>query len=436
MKNMKRLLLGLALACCIQVVGAQSAVSTPMEESRREFADAKFGIFLHWGIYSLFAQGEWYMQNAGIDRREYAKAANAFYPHDFDARAWVAAFKDAGARYVCFTSRHHDGFSMWNTAQSDFNIMHTPFRRDVVKELAEECHAQDMRLHLYYSHIDWTRDDYPMGRTGTRTGKDPVKADWPSYYAFMNRQLTELLTQYGRIGAIWFDGHWDHDKDSVPFDWQLPQQYELIHKLQPACLVGNNHHIAPYPGEDIQLFERDVPGENHAGFSGQEVSRLPLETCQTMNGMWGYKVNDQNYKSTAELIRLLVRTSGKGANLLLNIGPQPDGRLPEAALSRLKEMGQWLRENGEAIYGTTAGGVGDGEGVVSTRKGKNLYVHVLCDTLSGNFSLPMAEKIKAVKSFPGGEPVKYKQKAGMMTWELQNQGALPKVDRIFEVELR
>ena len=345
-------------------------------QARKEFSDSRFGIFLHWGIYSTFAQGEWYMQNVPLNRDEYAKAADAFYPHRFDAEKWVSAIKAAGAKYICFTTRHHDGFSLWDTRQSDYNIMHTPYGKDVVRQLADACHRQGIKLHLYYSHIDWTRDDYPTGRTGHGTGKDPKKANWTSYYQFMNAQLTELLTNYGEIGAIWFDGHWDHDKDSVPFDWQLPEQYELIHRLQPACLVGNNHHITPYPGEDIQIFERDVPGENKAGLSGQAIGRLPLETCQTMNGMWGYKVADQNYKSTTELIRLLVRTAAKGANLLLNVGPQPNGELPATALARMKEMGEWLEQNGQAIYRTEAGGIQMGDSLVSTRRGQVLYLHV------------------------------------------------------------
>ena len=277
----------LSLSCLAQ----QQVHYVPTSENlkaRQEFADSKLGIFIHWGIYSMFAQGEWYMTNANIDNKEYAKAASAFYPIGFDAKEWVSAIKAAGAKYICFTSRHHDGFSMWDTEQSDYNIVDaTPFGRDVIKELAEECHRQGIKLHFYYSHIDWTRDDYPTGWTGRGTGKDPNKENWPSYYAFMNRQLTELLTNYGEIGAIWFDGWWDHERDAVPFDWQLKEQYELIHRLQPACLVGNNHHQNPIEGEDIQIFERDLPGENKAGMSGQEVSRLPLETCQTMNGMWG-----------------------------------------------------------------------------------------------------------------------------------------------------
>lgn len=377
-------------------------------QARKAFADMKFGIFLHWGIYSMFAQGEWYMHNANIDWREYEKAASAFYPARFDAEAWVKAFKDAGARYITFTTRHHDGFSMFHTEESDFNIVDaTPYGRDVLKMLAEECHKQDIMLNLYYSHLDWRREDYPMGRTGRGTHRDASKANWTTYYRFMNNQLIELLTRYGKIGAIWFDGFWDHDQDSIPFDWQLEQQYQLIHKLQPACLVGNNHHVDVHPGEDIQIFERDVPGQNTAGYSGQAISRLPLETCQTMNGMWGYKITDQNYKSTDELIRLLVRTSGKGANLLLNIGPQPNGELPATALQRLKEMGAWLRDNGESIYGTTAGDIEEQPWGVTTRKNDTLYLHILhCNEKS--LHLPLTCKVKSA-TLLHGRNVKFKQ---------------------------
>ena len=348
------------------------------------------------------------MHNANIDWREYEKAASAFYPARFDAEAWVKAFKDAGARYITFTTRHHDGFSMFHTEESDFNIVDaTPYGRDGLKMLAEECHKQDIMLNLYYSHLDWRREDYPMGRTGRGTHRDASKANWTTYYRFMNNQLTEVLTRYGKIGAIWFDGFWDHDQDSIPFDWQLEQQYQLIHKLQPACLVGNNHHVDVHPGEDIQIFERDVPGQNTAGYSGQAISRLPLETCQTMNGMWGYKITDQNYKSTDELIRLLVRTSGKGANLLLNIGPQPNGELPATALQRLKEMGAWLRDNGESIYGTTAGDIEEQPWGVTTRKNDTLYLHILhCNEKS--LHLPLTCKVKSA-TLLHGRNVKFKQ---------------------------
>lgn len=411
---MKKWIATLACFCLLSVSAqAQKYVPTPENlQNRKEFAESRLGIFIHWGLYSMFAQGEWYMNNARVDAREYAKAMNGFYPHRFDARAWVSAIKAAGAKYICFTTRHHEGFSMWDTRWSDYNIMNTPYGKDIVRQLAEECHRQGIKLHLYYSHIDWTREDYPAGRTGRGT-KRLDRADWPAYYRFMNNQLTELLTNYGEIGAIWFDGWWDHDVDSVPFNWELEEQYKLIHDLQPGCLVGNNHHQTPFEGEDIQIFERDVPGENKAGLSGQDISALPLETCQTMNHSWGYRVTDQEYKSTRELIQLLVRTSGKGANLLLNVGPQPDGTLPEAALTRLAEMGQWLDRYGESIYATVAGGYRDGDRIITTRNGNTLYVHLL-DATVGRVSMPLSQKVKRVEVLGEGTRIDYKYKKGVL----------------------
>ena len=416
--NMKRL--SLILICALVGLGAMAQNEyVPTEEnrkSRQEFSDMKFGIFIHWGIYSMFGNGEWFMNIAGVNAKEYAKAADAFYPHRFNAEEWVSAIKGSGAKYITITSRHHDGFSMWGTKQSDYNIVDaTPFHRDVLKELSAACQEQGIRLHFYYSHLDWTREDYPWGRTGHQTGRDSTKADWPHYYQFMNNQLTELLTNYGPIGAIWFDGFWDHDEDTVPFDWQLDEQYAMIHRLQPACLVGNNHHENVLPGEDIQIFERDIPGRNTAGYSGQDISLLPLETCQTMNSMWGYKVTDPYYKSVEELIRYLVETAGKGANLLLNIGPQPNGELPAAALERLKGMGEWLGTYGEAIYGTTAGDLQDQPWGTSTRKGSTLFLHIF--NPMQDIALPLNCKVQKAQLWDG-TPLKVKKsKDGV--WHLQ-----------------
>ena len=428
---MKRTLLATLISAASLTANAQTTqdaanhyVPTPENlQARQQFADRKFGVFLHWGLYSLFAQGEWYMQNEDIDNREYAKSADAFYPHRFNAAEWVSAIKAAGAKYICFTTRHHEGFSMFDTKLSDYNIMHTPYGRDIVRQLVDECHKQGVGIHLYYSHIDWTRDDYPTGRTGLHTGKDPKKENWTSYYNFMNGQLTELLTNYGKIDGLWVDGWWDHDEDATPFDWQLPEHYALIHKLQPACIIGNNHHHAPFEGEDMQMFERDVPGENKSGLSGQSISRLPLETCQTMNGMWGYKIKDQNYKSTKELLRLLVRTSSKGANLLLNVGPQPNGELPALALQRFKEMGQFLNgKAAESIYATQAGGYHQGDSIVTTRNNaqRALYVHLLTDGEHTSVTLPISEKLKKAHLLLTGENVSVSRnkKQGTVTFTL------------------
>ena len=409
---MKKLIRNITLAtglCLSLSASAQTATYTPTPENiqaRQEFQDNKFGIFLHWGIYSMTAQGEWYMNNRNIHRDEYAKLASGFYPSRFNAAEWVSAIKASGAKYICFTSRHHDSFSMFHTKESDFNIVDaTPFKRDIIKELADECHKQGIKLHFYYSHLDWKREDYPLGNTGRGTGRPKDKANWNTYYQFMNNQLTELLTNYGPIGAIWFDGVWDHPES---FNWQLEEQYALIHKLQPSCLIGNNHHRTPYAGEDFQMFERDLPGENKAGFSGQEVSALPLETCETMNGMWGYRIEDQNYKSTHTLIHLLVRAAGKNANLLMNIGPQPNGELPAIAVERMKEMGEWMQQYGETIYGTRQGDVAPHSWGVSTRKGNRLFIHIL-EWQDNRLYLPLKAKVKKAFKYADKTPISFQQ---------------------------
>ena len=434
-KHMRKAVSALLLLACLCALAYEPSLQA--RQSRREFAADRFGIFIHWGIYSLFGQGEWYL-NAGLDEREYSKAAGAFYPAGFDADAWAEAIAASGARYVTFTARHHDGFSMFGTRTSAYNIVDgTPFGRDVLKELSEACARHDLRLHLYYSHLDWRREDYPLGRTGRTTGRDTTRADWGAYRAFMDTQLRELLTGYGPIRAIWFDGYWDHDSDSVPFDWQLESQYALVHSLQPGCLVANNHHEDVKDGEDIQIFERDVPGENTAGYSSQALARLPRETCQTMNGMWGYKVKDTDYKSVDELVALLVRCAGMGANLLLNIGPRPDGRLPEQCLERLQGIGEWLKANGETIYGTEAGDVPPQPWGATTRAGNRLFVHVLRpDSLpaGGTLLLP-GINARAARVFHTGEKVRISQGKAGMTLNIDKESAKGP-DHIIELTLK
>lgn len=434
---MKRCIAAILAAAAMFPALAQEYVPTKENiEAREAFADKRFGVFIHWGIYSMFAQGEWYM-NKGVDAQEYAKAAGGFYPAAFNAREWVQAIKASGAKYICFTTRHHDGFSMFDTKVSDYDIMDaSPFKRDIVAELAEACRDEGIALHFYYSLLDWTREDYPVGRTGLNTGRRGDSQDYDSYMRFMKHQLTELLTNYGDIGAIWFDGLWDHDSDPQPFDWRLDEIYSHIHSVDPSCLIGNNHHLTPFEGEDFQMFERDLPGENTTGWAAdQTVSTLPLEMCQTMNGMWGYKVEDQNYKSVDELIRLIVRAASKGSNLLLNVGPQPDGNLPAAAVERLAGIGRWMEQFGESVYGTDASGIPEQSWGVTTRKGNVIYMHLI-EPLEGvgSVTLPVGTKVRSVKAMKDGASLKYKVSDGKLFVELDKTPA--DVDYVIEVHLK
>ena len=375
------------LAVFIHVVSMAQTVYTPTADNlaaRKQFEDERFGMFIHWGPFSIPGDGEWVMNNRNITVKNYTRLENFFNPISFDAKQWVGIAKGAGMKYITLITRHHDGFSMWDTKYSDFNIMHTPYKKDIVKAIADECHKQGLKLFLYYSLLDWRRDDYSYwtGRTGQGTGRT-VHGDWNEYIQFMKNQLTELLTNYGEIGGIWFDGYWDQTApegaaDRTPkIDWHLNEIYALIHKLQPQCLIGNNHHLSPLPGEDFQMFEQDLPGENTGGLSFQKPSDLPLESCVTMNNSWGFNITDTTYKTKKQLINLLVKAAGYGANLLLNIGPMPDGNIQPEFTERLQDMGSWLQTYSESIYNTKGGYLKPQSWGCITQADKKMYVHVL-----------------------------------------------------------
>jgi len=387
MRGVRLAVLGAALAAAAAPARAQTGYRPTPENlaARRWFQEARFGLFVHWGVYSVLGDGEWVMNNRKIRVAEYEKVPAFFNPVEFDPAAWVSLAKAAGMKYITITSKHHDGFAMFDSKVSDWDIVdRTPYKKDVLKMLADECHRQGVKLFFYHSQLDWHHPDYyPRGRTGHDTGR-PESGEWYRYLDYMDAQLQELLTGYGEIGGIWFDGWWDKPEA----DWRLAKTYSLIHRLQPAALVGSNHHRRPNPGEDFQMFEKDLPGRNTAGFNEQsEIGDLPLETCETMNNAWGFNLTDRAYKSTKDLVRYLVRAAGNDANFLLNVGPMPNGKIQPEFESRLREMGEWLSRYGESIYGTRGGPVTPRPWGVTTHKGSTVYLHVL-DWPDETLSLP------------------------------------------------
>ncbi|MCO6498267.1 MAG: alpha-L-fucosidase [Chitinophagaceae bacterium] len=419
---MKKILWLTALAVMILTTGfAQEYTPAPENlEARQQFQDNKFGMFIHWGLSSILGDGEWVMNNRKISVKDYSRLLPAFDPHNFDAAKWVGAAKSAGMKYIVFITRHHDGFSNWDTKYSDWKITNTPYGKDVLRQLADECKKQGIQLGLYYSTLDWYRDDYPYetGRTGKFSGRTK-KSDYDHYLQFMKNQLTELLTNYGPVMSIWLDGHWDQtnvegSKDmSSRLDWRYNELYAHIHNLQPSVLIGNNHHQTPFPGEDFQMFERDLPGQNKSGLSFQTASDvLPLETCETMNGSWGFNITDNNYKSTKDLIHYLVGAAGRNANFLLNIGPMPDGSVQPEFLDTLKEIGKWTAKYGETVYGSRGGVVDPQDWGVVVSKGKNIYVHVFNKPKENYIFLPeVKEKISKATAFDNGKELKFRQQA-------------------------
>ncbi|NTE05395.1 alpha-L-fucosidase [Agrobacterium tumefaciens] len=354
-------------------------------KQRAWFSDARFGLFIHWGPFSIPGSGEWVMNERKLTVHNYTNLKDFFNPSDFNAEQWVTMAKSAGMKYITLITRHHDGFSMWDTKYSDFNIMNTPYKKDIVKMMADECHKQGIKLYLYYSLLDWRREDYPheTGRTGQFSGRKG-KGDYASYLQFMKNQLTELLTNYGEIGGIWFDGHWDQtapegssDRASR-IDWKYNEIYGLIHQLQPQCMIGNNHHLMPFAGEDFQMFERDLPGENKSGLSFQNASeKLPLETCETISNSWGYNLSDTLYKSKKELVHMLVKAASLGSNLLLNIGPMPNGKIQPEFQDRLTGLGNWLKIYSESIYNTRGGYIKPQNWGSITQSDHKIYIHIL-----------------------------------------------------------
>lgn len=395
----RRTAVQLAAASSLALQAAPYQPSAQNRKAREWFQDARFGLFIHWGVYSVLGKGEWVMNNDKMPISEYQKLPARFNPTGFNAAEWVALAKAAGQRYITITSKHHDGFAMWATKKSKWNIVDTtPYAKDPLKMLAEECRRQGVKLFFYHSHLDWTHPDYfPRGRTGQASGR-PESGDFNRYLDFMDAQLTELLTEYGEIGGIWFDGIWDR-KDA---EWRLRQTYDMIHRLQPHALVGNNHHVAPYEGEDFQMFEKDLPGQNAAGFSPDaKIGNLPLETCDTIGTAWGYNPNERRLKSTRQLLHMLVRAAGMNANFLLNVGPKPDGTIQPEFQERLKEMGAWLGQYGESIYGTRGGPVGPRPWGVTTAKGSTVYVHVLDWPDRALVIPPVGKKVKSARLMGG-----------------------------------
>lgn len=415
---MKKCLLILSAVLLFSNGHAQTYSPTPENlQARRDFQDSKFGLFIHWGVFSILGDAEWVMQNENIPVKDYTRLEHFFYPEKFDAHEWVMMAKNAGMKYITLITRHHDGFSMWNTKYSDFNIMNTPYKKDVVKMIADECHKQHTKLFLYYSLLDWRRNDYSWwtGRTGQGTGRT-VHGNWNDYISFMKNQLTELLSNYGKIDGIWFDGYWDQTApegaiDRTPkVDWHLNEIYALIHRLQPQCLIGNNHHLAPLPGEDFQMFERDLPGENKSGLSFQKASqKLPLETCETMNNSWGFNIKDDHYKTVNELIHYLVNAAGRNANFLLNVGPMPNGIIQQEFRDTLKEVGKWMEKYGETLYGTRANVMAPQDWGVVTEKNNTLYIHILKAKDSSIMITGIEGKVKSCTLFDSKQKVKYKQ---------------------------
>lgn len=375
-----------------------------LEESKADrdarmewWREARFGMFIHWGLYAIPAgewngqtnHAEWIRTTAQIPLEEYDKFVQQFNPVKFNAEEWVQMAKDAGMKYIVITSKHHDGFCLFDSKYTDFDVMSTPFQRDILKELSAACHKAGIKMCWYHSIMDWHHPDY-LPRREWEKDRSAEGADLNRYVLHMKNQLRELVKNYGEIGVLWFDGEWENTWNQE----RGKDLYNYVRNLQPSIII-NNRVGAGRSGMEGFTKEDEFSGD--FGTPEQQIPATGLpgvdwETCMTMNDHWGYNKNDHNWKSTKELIQMLADIASKGGNFLLNIGPTAEGLFPQTSIDRLREIGNWMKVNGEAIYGTQASPFKYLEWGRCTQKaiedGTRLYLHVFDFPQGGELVVP------------------------------------------------
>jgi alpha-L-fucosidase len=412
---MKQLLVLLTVVL-IQASGFRTAAAVTSDWPKADPAAVarwqamRFGMFIHWGPVSLTGEEIGWSRGAQTPIEVYDTLYQRFNPTNFDADAWVSVAKAAGMKYVVFTTKHHDGFCMFDTRQTDFNIMHSPFHRDVVKELSAACRKQGLAFGTYYSTCDWHHPDFPLTSPGGSVKRE--KSDLDAYNRYLLAQVSELITNYGPLITLWCD---------VPqmFEGRGANTIKLARRLQPDIVINDRTG----DGGDFSTPEQHVGNYQHD---------RPWETCMTICQQWAWKPND-TMKSLKECLEILVSCAGGDGNLLLNVGPMPDGRIEPRQVERLKEMGAWLNQHGNSIYGTRGGPWKPRKGLASTRRGNTVFVHVLRadeDTIK----LPgLPRKINSA-TLLGGGAVASRQDAGKLVLTLPRSARDP-IDTIVQLEL-
>jgi alpha-L-fucosidase len=353
-----------ALTLCAGLAAVQGAprprlAADPPDPRLNWWREARFGLFIHWGLYAVPGgewngrtdYGEWIRHTAKIPIGEYERFRDRFNPARFNPDEWVRLAKAAGMQYIVITSKHHDGFALFDSKETDWDVMATPYGRDILKQLAAACQREGIRLCFYYSIMDWHHPDYVPRRDWEQARRPAAGAEFERYVRYMKAQLKELLTGYGPIGVLWFDGQWEGTWTKTRGD----DLYSYVRALQPSIIINNR---VGREGGDFGL-NRDKGLAGDFGTPEQEIPAtgvpgLDWETCMTMNRNWGYNRADKDFKTIDVLIRNLVDIASKGGNFLLNVGPTAEGEFPPESVDRLKGIGDWMRVHGPSIHGTSA----------------------------------------------------------------------------------
>ncbi len=340
------------------------------KNTMKQWQDDRFGMFIHWGPVTLRGTEIGWSRNHQVAAEDYDNLYKEFNPVLFDADAWAKTAKDAGMKYLVITSKHHDGFCLWPTAYSDYNIMASPYKKDILKELAEACKRHGIKFCVYFTVLDWHDANYPIHNDGKEP--DP-NADMSKFIGTMKSQLKEIITNYDPY-LLWFDGQWENAwTNDMGAD-----MYKYLKGLKKDLIINNRlgKEMTAIHSKDVDyskmIGDYDTPEQQIGKFNLD----FPWESCITICQQWAWKPNDK-MKSLKECLHTLIKTASGGGNLLFNVGPMPDGRIEQRQIDRLKEMGDWLKKYGESIYATNGGPYMPTEDYCSTRKGNKIYIHIL-----------------------------------------------------------
>lgn len=381
------------------------------------YKDARFGMFIHWGLYSIPARGEWIRSYERITKEDYMQYFDEFNPTDYDPRAWARAAKEAGMKYVVLTAKHHDGFCLFDSKYTDFKSTNTKCSRDLVAEYVEAVRAEGLKVGLYFTLIDWYHEDYPhySDRIHPMRENPDYKDDnrhFENYVEYMHNQIREICTNYGKIDLMWFDFSYD---DMEGEKWQATKLINMVRELQPGVIIDNRLEVnsegssslakcdpKPYHG-DFVTPEQMIPPN---GIQDVEGNDMVWEACVTMNNNWGYHATDRFFKPASMLIKKLVECVSKGGNMILNVGPDAKGRIPDESMKILRDIGTWMKKNGDSIYGCGKAGIDKPEFGRVTGKDKRLYFHVYENAIG---PLPLLgikkEDVKGIRYLASGAEV-------------------------------
>ena len=416
-KNLIQTILLAGLLIVSQLAPAQLPKETEAQKTQRMkwWTDARFGMFIHWGLYALPARHEWVKNNERLTNEQYQKYFEMFNPDLYDPREWAKMAKAAGMKYVVLTSKHHEGFCLFDSKYTDYKATNTPYGKDLIRQYVEAFRSEGLKIGFYYSLIDWHHPDYTIDRNHPqRQQSDSVYArlnkgrDMSKYREYIKNQVRELLTNYGEISIIWFDFSFPGENGKGRNDWDSENLLKLARSLQPGIIVDDRLDLKEVEGGWDFVSPEQVKVTKWPEYNGK---RVPWETCQTFSGSWGYYRDENTWKSPAQLLELLIESVSKGGNLLLNVGPTARGVFDFRAQDRLKSMGEWMKYNNRSIYGCTEAPADfsvPANTLLTYNPGtKRLYVHLLAYPMGRLTLTNMADRIKYIQFLHDASEIKF-----------------------------